>query len=524
MNNEFNADYQYDRCISRGICSINPTTSSLQEIIIIYLKQIAYYGLKLDKYEQCDVKIQNLILNTLSILSSNYEISNNNFETINSTFLTELPRIIEKYKTICKAENIKEELLDLEIPIDRILNINDYIRLGEKAFYKRTKDFTDDIRSFYRIIFIIVKSIAINILTYESFEKNAQKEFKTLLETINILNSPIMEKEELKELIYKISECDCDLIKHIRASQIEKYGEPSETEVSFSTTRGKCALVVGSNIKELEEILDKLENHEIDIYTHDNMILAHTFPFFKKYKNLKGQYGKGMENCLLDFSTFPGPIILTRHSLFNVENLYRGRLFTTDFSYSKGVIPITNHDFSPVIQAINETRGFKTGKQCPSEKIGYSLQALTEKIQNSIGAINPKKILIIASNGYSAEEKEYFNAFYEHIPSDIIVISQSCIKEKENRLSLHSSEDIFSLFEINKYLHDNTKIPIEMLFPYCDRHTLSVILNFNNTQSNIYIGTWNQTVINPNIIESLKKHFNIKVLTSPKKDLEQIIK
>jgi hydroxylamine reductase (hybrid-cluster protein) len=61
------------------------------------------------------------------------------------------------------------------------------------------------------------------------------------------------------------------------------------------------------------------------------MMLAHTFPKFSEYKRLKGQYGQGLENCLLDFATFPGPIILTAHSLHNIENFYRGRLFTTDY-------------------------------------------------------------------------------------------------------------------------------------------------------------------------------------------------
>ena len=35
MNYDFNEDYQYDSCVSRGICSVNPRTSSLQEVLVI---------------------------------------------------------------------------------------------------------------------------------------------------------------------------------------------------------------------------------------------------------------------------------------------------------------------------------------------------------------------------------------------------------------------------------------------------------------------------------------------------------
>ena len=97
----------------------------------------------------------------------------------------------------------------------------------------------------------------------------------------------------------------------------------------------------------------------------NDMMLAHTFPKFSTYQHLRGQYGQGIENCLLDFATFPGPIILTKHSLHNIENFYRGRLFTTDYTSSpKGIIKIENNDFSDIIDSAKKSKGFKTGKQC----------------------------------------------------------------------------------------------------------------------------------------------------------------
>ena len=104
-------------------------------------------------------------------------------------------------------------------------------------------------------------------------------------------------------------------MKLLRNKQEERYGKQRVNEVSYSTTPAKAILVVGSNIRELEDVLEAVKNQNIDVYTHDEMMIAHTFPKFAEYKNLKGQYGQGLENCLLDFATFPGPIVLTRHSL-----------------------------------------------------------------------------------------------------------------------------------------------------------------------------------------------------------------
>ena len=137
MLNEFNTGYQYDRCASRGICSINPATSSLQEVIILYLKYISFYGLKLEKEGIKNKRIHNLILNTISILSSNYEISKNDFDMIISAFQEELPKIIEEYKTLCKEKNIEPELINISLDFNKNIQLSDYIRLGEKEFNKR---------------------------------------------------------------------------------------------------------------------------------------------------------------------------------------------------------------------------------------------------------------------------------------------------------------------------------------------------------------------------------------------------
>ena len=44
MSYESFEEYQYDSCISRGICSINPRISALQTIIVLYLRLFAKYS------------------------------------------------------------------------------------------------------------------------------------------------------------------------------------------------------------------------------------------------------------------------------------------------------------------------------------------------------------------------------------------------------------------------------------------------------------------------------------------------
>ena len=231
------------------------------------------------------------------------------------------------------------------IKINSEENIIDAIKFGEKIFNRGVKNISPEIRDLYNIMLVISKSISINLLDLESFEKYNDLAFETILNIYSKINLEEKNIEALKTEIYKAAETDLELMRLIRNSQEERYGMQGKEEVSYTTIPNKAVLVVGSNIRELETVLEALKNENIDIYTHDDMMLAHTFPNFKMYPRLKGQYGQGIENCLLDFATFPGPIVLTKHSLHNIENFYRGRLFTTDYTTNpKGIIKIENKD------------------------------------------------------------------------------------------------------------------------------------------------------------------------------------
>ena len=83
-------------------------------------------------------------------------------------------------------------------------------------------------------------------------------------------------------------------MKLLRNKQEERYGKQRVNEVSYSTTPAKAILVVGSNIRELEDVLEAVKNQNIDVYTHDEMMIAHTFPnqALGNAFNIMYEYGK----------------------------------------------------------------------------------------------------------------------------------------------------------------------------------------------------------------------------------------
>lgn len=70
-----------------------------------------------------------------------------------------------------------------------------------------------------------------------------------------------------------------------------RYGTPEPTEVSMTPEEGKCLLVSGHDMKDLHAVLEQTEGTGVNVYTHGEMLPAHSYPGLKKFKHLKGNYG-----------------------------------------------------------------------------------------------------------------------------------------------------------------------------------------------------------------------------------------
>ncbi len=524
MENNFSEDYQYNSCTSRGICSINPRISSLQEILVLYLKQTAYYMLKLQDKSYKNDAIKNLILNTLSVMVSNTSFSEIDFEMITNHFNKLLPEIIQKYEDICAKDGIEPEHIKTVLEYNTENDIIKSIRIGEAEFRKIINKIPKQIYSMYKLMFVIAKSICTNVQDLETFGEDSEEGYTTILIILNQLNSENTTTNEIKNILNKIAEVNHNLMKKLRETQIKRYGKQQENNVSYTTTPGKAILVVGSNIRELEIISEALKDTNIDIYTHDEMMLAHTFPFFQKYNNLKGQFGKGIENCLLDFATFPGPIIITRHSLYNIENLYRGRLFSTDPANTRGVIPIRENNFEEVIKSAEDSKGFKSGKTCRNEIIGFEYEKIAEKIKSEIDSDQYSQVFVIGLGGYTQEQQNYIKKLIEKTPDNILIISLSYYIEKDNVICLNACFDTYAVTYIAEYISSISDIKITIFFPTCDRHTISKMIYFTSKNiARVFVGACIPIIVNPNLITTLNKIYGIESFSTVKNDLNKIL-
>ena len=210
--------------------------------------------------------------------------------------------------------------------------------------------------------------------------------------------------------------------------------------------------------------------------------------------------------------------------MHNVENLYRGNLFTTDYlSSPKGIVKIENNDFTKVIQVAMLSKGFKRGKVCEDLLIGYSYECFLKLLTEKVNSNNFDKIFLIGLNEYSLEQKKYFEKLVKLTPKNVLIISFLNYLDAENLIYLNTCFDYFSLIRIYESI-TSFGLQTTVFIPNCHRSTISQMIyisEFENTK--IYLDKCTPIILKPSLITTLQQAFNISIISSVKNDLEKIL-
>lgn len=523
-------DYQYDSCVSKGICSIGPRTSSLQEILVMYLKLLAFYTLELKNLGGYNKDAEIVILDTISTLMSNLETQNEQFQKILIRIKTLLCQSKKTYINYCKEEKIEPKFIKTNIKLDEEFDITKLIQQGEKEYNNRLESLSPERKNLFEVMGNIIKSLSINITNIKSLseaEKLEEEGFYKILVMLNLLNYQDTTTEEILNEIKLSAELDYKLSSRLDELQIERYGEPIETEVSISTRPNKAILVAGTSLKELEDVLEYTKDKNIDVYTHGEMILAHTYPKFQEYTHLRGHFGVGVENCLLDFATFPGAILVTKYAVENIEYLYRGRLFTTDCFVPKGAVKIENNNYSPLVESAQNAKGFKRGKQKGSIKVGISKYKLESELTTLFDNLKKyKHIIILGPENHNKRNKIYYENILKNMPENSFVITFSYKRNCENILSLNGRTDfstIYYLLDKIKAKIKDTDIDISIFISKCNKHTISNLIYLSEQKiENIFLSKCTPIMLNPALTNIIADYYQIKATEHPVDDLKII--
>lgn len=523
--------YEDDEILPREVYSANPSLSSLQEIILIYLKELAYYILKLKELGANNEIIKENIIEAILGIVTNVDYNQQQFQKLIITLAQDLSQAKVLYAGLCAKNKQSPLFLKTHFKHNKIFDLADVIKKGEMYFIKKNASYTCDQKSLFDIMFFLVKNICVRITQIRSYKKDYENAYNTVLVLLNTMNFDNIKIDEAKSIIEACSFEYHNLIKELFSTQEEFHGKRESVYISFSPRNGKAILVSGIDMTQLEDVLKATKGRGIDVYTHGiTMLMAHTLENFKAYPHLVGHFGKGSETSLFDFAAFPGAILMTRYLFQKVDYLYRGRLFTTDSFAPKGIIKIKNANYEPLIEAALASKGFTKKQQELIHRVGFRQKELEEKIHEIISKMDRNEIRHLYIIGLLKTEngcKEYFHKFLKLIPKDCYALSLAYDKNEENILHVDAFYDYLLIYNLLEKINEKSplhQLKISIFITKCDQYTVSNIINFINLGvRDIYLAKCVPTLVNPALSSTMKRVFGINEFSTPEKDLEKTL-
>ena len=442
MNSNSNYNFNYsDECTSRGVCTTSPVQASLHELIFLFLKHCAYYILRLKKMGIDNIPLKLEIIKDISALISINEFSEKQLYELCVKYSSVLESLKDEHKKQSLKHNYRSVDIKLPAYINGTFSPSQAISYGEKIFLNNYNKLDLVDRNIEEILIIVIKNASYQVLkVYENAGINDYAEFDDIIYSLNMLNRRSPSILKIKKQIYKLANFATDLQIIISEYVNNSYGGMEKTRVPLSSKKGKAILVSGDNLNDLLKLLELTKGDNIDIYTHSELIIAHSLKLFKKYNNLAGHYGTSIKAAIIDFATFPGAILLAGSSKNSSDYLYRGKLFSNDYIIHSGITKIDNNNYEPVISASLKAKGFKKDHRKNNITVGCSLTEIIKKfnyIKLKLANDEITRIYFVGINPYSATQSEYFEEFFEKIEEGEYVISFSYESNKKNVFTIN---------------------------------------------------------------------------------------
>lgn len=519
-----------DKCAIYGICSISSALSFMNEVILVYLETLAFYLLELEELGICNKNTRKDFIEAFSGLATNVEYNQESLNNLIFKLYEDSLQSKEVYKVICKEKNIAPKNIKSSVKISSKFNLEYAIKQAHKRFIKKNKGFDENQKKILDALFLVLKSICLYLVELQELNVYIDEDYKEFLSIFCVMNFHTTTTQKIDEIIEKAVKLDNELMKKTFDARNAEFGSIVPTEVSLSPRIGKAILVSGANMKELELLLNATKDKGIDVYTHGQMITGHTFPKLKAYPNLVGHYGEGIEHCISDFSSFPGAIYLTKLALYEIGQLFHGRIFTSDKLAPSGIVTLEDNNFEPLIQSALSTKGFTKSEIKENIKVGFIKGEFTRKVHALVDKIESKKIKNIFAIGVSDNtetQRQYFEKFLELIDDDCFVFSASYTSNRENIISVNidyvfpfAYQTINILMQRGLFSDLNTTV----FYTHCEPHTIPNLFMMKHLGiKNIYFGSCPPNLLNPALIEALRDRLNIRPYTNPQDDLKQIL-
>lgn len=323
----------------------------------------------------------------------------------------------------------------------------------------------------------------------------------------------------------------------------EKFGRPVPTTVYEGTKAGPGILVTGHDLVDLHALLEQTSGLGINVYTHGEMLPAHSYPELKKHPHLVGHFGGPWQNQLWEFPQFSGSILATTNCVLIPPDSYADRLFTTRVTAVPGGNRLLGEDFSAVIEKAKQCSPLPEAKVREST-IGFhysTLLGIADKIIDAVKSGDVKRFYLIGGCDGAESGRNYYTQLAQSCPEQSIILTLGCGKYRIRNhdygtvaglprfLDMGQCNDAFGAVQVALALAKSfdcgvNDLPLEIVLSWFEQKAVAVLLSLLALDvKGIRIGPVPPAFVSPNVFKVLQDKFDLKVIeSSPPLELVQL--
>jgi len=525
-------------CTVKGVCGKNEEVAKLQDLLIYTIKGISQIVVK----GQLDPK---------QLGEINHEVVTGLFMTITNANFDDQAFVIEIQKMIALRDQLKtmvdathQEAINHDAVTFETADKAAMLKKANGIGVLRTEN--EDVRSLRELITYGVKGLAAYVEHALNLGKEDSSIYAFIYEAMASTLDDTLSADALVAMTLKTGEFGVTAMALLDGANTSAYGNPEITEVNIGVRNNPAILISGHDLNDLEQLLEQTKGTGVDVYTHGEMLPAHSYPAFKKYDNFVGNYGNAWWKQTTEFATFHGPILFTTNCIVPPKSdEVRARIFTTGASGHPGCTHIEadangQKDFSEIIamaKTLQAPTEIETGKILG----GFAHEqvfALADQVVDAVKTGAIRKFFVMAGCDGRMKSREYYTEFAEKLPKDTVILTAGCAKYRYNKLELGDiggiprvldagqCNDSYSLvlialklkeiFELN----DINELPIAYNIAWYEQKAVIVLLALLHLGvKNIHLGPTLPAFLSPNIVKVLVDTFGIAGINTVDADI-----
>ena len=357
--------------------------------------------------------------------------------------------------------------------------------------------------------------------------------------------------EQLLPIVLKVGEINLKCMALLDRANTETYGSPEPVTIPLTVEKGPFIVISGHDLKDLQLLLEQTEGKGINIYTNGEMLPAHAYPKLKAYPHLKGNFGTAWHNQQKEFADIPAPVLFTTNCLMPPKSSYADRVFTTEVVSYPGVTHIgEDKDFTPVIEKALELGGYQEDREFTGINGGTSVTtgfahntvlSVADTIIEAVKAGALKHIFLVGGCDGARRGRSYYTEFVKQTPADTAVLTLACGKYRFNDLDLGTvgglprimdmgqCNDAYSAIKAAAALADAfgcgiNDLPLTLVLSWYEQKAVCILLTLLHLGiRNIYLGPTLPAFVSPGVLKFLVENYGIRPVTTPEKDLAEIL-